>query len=180
MKRLLTMLAVTTIAFSTQAADPEFKITGSFEPSEAKPGQTVTLKIKVDIEKGWHTYPTVQEDKAAAFQVNKIAFEPKNPVVFVENVVEPPNPTIKAEADLGITAMHTYPGGGVWERKAVVPPSTKPGDIEAKLKFTILICNDKNCLAPQKVDVAVPLKVKGDPVPVEDKFKSLVEKALKK
>src|SRR5438128_9064819 len=48
------------------------KIEGKFDPAEAKPGQTVTFKLIVDLNDGYHTYPTVQPDKGAESFVNDI------------------------------------------------------------------------------------------------------------
>ena len=46
----------------------------SSRPAEAKPGQTVTFTLTVELNDGYHTYPTVQPDKKAAGMVNEIKF----------------------------------------------------------------------------------------------------------
>src|SRR5213079_2502408 len=62
------------------------KVEAAFEPAEAKPGQTVTLKITVELADGFHTYPTKQTDKNAAAMVNKITFPAPAGVIFVGDV----------------------------------------------------------------------------------------------
>src|SRR5687767_15507199 len=46
------------------------KIEGKFTPAEAKPGETVTFTLTVELNDGYHTYPTAQPDKLAAGLVN--------------------------------------------------------------------------------------------------------------
>ena len=41
------------------------KVEAKFDPAEAKPGQTVTFKLTVELNDGYYTYPTRQADKAA-------------------------------------------------------------------------------------------------------------------
>ena len=50
------------------------KVEASFSPAEAKPGQTVTFSVTIELNDGYHTYPTVQTDKMAASMVNEIKF----------------------------------------------------------------------------------------------------------
>jgi hypothetical protein len=167
-----------------QAEPPEFKdilkkAEAKFEPAEARPGQTVTLKLTLQLLDGWNTYPTVQTDKRAKAQANKIEFPEASGVVFVDALVEPPHPKQKAEPIAGIEQLLYYPGGGTWERKAVVPPTAKPGAISAKIKFRVLVCDKDNCLPPRTVELEATLKVAGEPVAVDPKYKEQVEKASK-
>jgi len=152
------------------------KAEATFEPATAKPGQTVTLKIKIELLDGWHTYPTVQPDKAARAQSNKITFPDGGPVVFVGPIDDPPGAKEKAEPLAMIESMLYYPGGATWERKAVVLPSTAAGTVNSKIKFRLLVCDKDNCLPPKPLDLEATLKVAGDPVAVDPKYKDEVEK----
>ena len=58
------------------------KIEATLEPAEAKPGQTVTFKLTVDLNEGYHTYPTVQPDPAAEPYVNMLKFPAAGSVIF--------------------------------------------------------------------------------------------------
>ena len=80
----------------------------------------------------------------------------------------------------GMIAGDPHQGGATWERKAVILPTTKPGEVSSKLKFKILVCDKDNCLPPKTLDLEAILKVAGDPVAVDPKYKAEVEKALKK
>src|SRR6266536_187314 len=96
------------------------KVEATFEPAEAKPGQTVTLKITVHLNDGYHTYPTKQPDKAAEAMVNKITYPDPGAVTFVGDVIDPKEYKTKAEPELGIKEMRIVEGKVVYERKAVV------------------------------------------------------------
>src|SRR5262245_50743419 len=65
------------------------KVEGSFSPAEAKPGQTVTFSITVELNDGFYTYPTVQTDKMAVSMVNEIKFPDPGTVIFVGKVEDP-------------------------------------------------------------------------------------------
>src|SRR5262245_44481924 len=92
------------------------KVEATFEPAEAKPGQTVTLKITVELLDGYHTYPTKQVDKNAAQMVNKITFPAPAGVIFVGETKDPANPDTKAEPEIGIKELRTHAGTVVFER----------------------------------------------------------------
>jgi len=169
-----------TIAFAqgTKAKDAVKKVEATFEPAQAKPGQTVTLKIVVQLAPGYHTYPVVQPSPEAKFSANKIAFSVGGPVVFVGDIVDPVQPKIKKIEDYDVSE---YPGGGTWIRKAVVLPSAKAGVGTAKLKFTLLVCDADNCFPPKTIDLEATLKVLDGPaVAIEARYKDEVEKAGKK
>jgi hypothetical protein len=172
-------------ALLTLAAPPTWydkavkKVEATFEPAEAKPGQTVTLKLTVQLNDGYMTYPTAQKDKAAAGMVNVLKFPDAGALVFVGHVIEPPHPKTKAEPELGIREYSTYSGKVVYERKAVVAPAQKPGPVTVRLpKFGLTVCDAKNCFPAKSLTPEATLKVlPGPPVPVEPKYAAEVKKA---
>jgi DsbC/DsbD-like thiol-disulfide interchange protein len=154
------------------------KVEAVFEPAEAKPGQTVTLKIVVQLADGYHTYPVHQPAPEAKYSTNSIAFPKDGPVIFVGETVDPPGAKAKKEDTYELL---TYPGGGTWMRKAVVPPTAKAGTVAAKVKFTMQVCDENACFPPKKYDLEVPLKILDAPaVAIDPKYKAEVEKAGKK
>ena len=58
------------------------KIEAKFDPAEAKPGQTVTFKLTIELNDGYYTYPSVQPEKAAASYVNIFKFPAAGNVIF--------------------------------------------------------------------------------------------------
>ncbi len=155
------------------------KVEATFEPAEAKPGQVVTFKLTVELNEGYHTYPSKQPDKLAASMVNKIGFPDPGAVVFVGPVTDSDNFEKKPEPELGIKEYRYYPGKVVYERKAVVAPTQKPGEVTVKLaEFRLTVCDANNCFPPRKLTPGATLKVlNGPPVPVDPKYADEVKKA---
>jgi hypothetical protein len=188
MQKLLLAVVIAAIPFLAEgraAAQPTIeqiikKAEAKFEPADAKPGQTVTLKISLQLLDGWHTYPVTQLDKAAKSQSNKLTLPEGGAVVFVGGVVDPPEPQEKSEPLANIERILYYPGGGAWKCKAVVLPTTAAGTVSSKIAFRVLVCNQDNCLPPKTLDLEATLKVSGEPVAVDPKYKKDVEKAMKK
>jgi len=176
----LTLLAP--LAFAADAKKGGVKsVEATFEPAQAKPGQTVTLKLTVTLEDGYYTYPLVQEDKAAAGMVNKLEFPKAAGVVFVGEALDPAGAKSKAEPVLGIEKMLYYTGTAVYERTAVISPSAKPGEVTVELpKFSLSVCDKDNCFPPKALKPTAKLKVLDGPaVAVDKKYAEEVEKALK-
>jgi hypothetical protein len=166
------------LAQPKKAEDVVKKLEARFEPAEAKPGQTVTLKIALELADGYSTYPTVQPDRGAASMTNRIVFPKPGAVVFVGKLEEPADPKVKAEPDLQIEELRYYPGGGTWSRKAVVSPDAKPGEVTVNLSnVSLLICDKNSCFPPTKVAVSAKLKVlDGPPVGVDPAYKDELPK----
>jgi hypothetical protein len=156
------------------------KLEAKFEPAEAKPGQTVTFTLTVDLNLGYHTYPTVQPDKMAADMVNIMKFPDPGPVVFVGKVTDPKDFDVTAEPELGIKEIRINEGKVVYTRKAVVSPKASPGAATVKLaSFKLMVCDEKTCFPPKTVQVEAAFKVLDGPaVPVEKAYADEVAKAL--
>jgi hypothetical protein len=155
------------------------KVEAAFHPAEAKPGQTVTLKLTVELHEGYYTYPTRQKDEAAEGMVNKLVFPDAGAVVFVGETTDPDGYKTKAEPIIGIRELRYYPEKVVYERKAVVAPSQRPGEVAVKVKeFALSVCDANNCFPPRKLTPEARLKVlDGPPVPVDPKYSDEVKKA---
>jgi len=157
-------------------------VSAKFDPAEAKPGQTVTFTLTVELNPGYYTYPTAQPDKPAAAYTNTIKFPDPGSVVFVGSVEDPKDFQTKAEPDLGITELRTVKGKVTFTRKAVVSPKASPGPAAVKLAaFKLSVCDAANCYPPKDVPVEAALKVlDGPPVAVEKAYADEVRKALEK
>lgn len=184
MTRLLSVAVVlgwSTLALA-QAKNVVEKVEAVFEPAEAKPGQTVTLKITVKLSDGYYTYPVSQPADEAKYSTNKLTFPADTGVLFVGETVDPVLPQSKKITEGGESyEMLYYPGGGTWLRRAVVLPTTKAGEISTKVKFKLLVCDKDNCFPPKMIDVEAKVKVLDGPaVPVEKRYQAEVDKATKK
>lgn len=157
------------------------KVEAKFDPAEAKPGQTVTLKLTVELHDGYFTYPTKQDDKAAEGMVNKLVFPDGAAVVFVGETINPRDYLTKSEPLIGIRDLRYYPKKVVFERKAVVRPTQKPGEAAVKVKeFGLTVCDANSCYPSRKLTPEAILNVLDGPaVPVEAKYADEVRKATK-
>jgi hypothetical protein len=173
---LATMTASADEAWYTKAVK---KVELSIEPAEAKPGQTVTVKLLVDLNPGYHTYPTKQPDENAANFVNKLLFPAADTLIFVGETQDPAEYDTKAEPDLMIKDLRTLPGKVVYERKAVVSPKAAVGEATITVKdFRLSVCDAKNCFPAKKMTPAATIKVATGSVAVAKEFADEVKKAL--
>jgi hypothetical protein len=156
------------------------KVEASFSPAEAKPGQTVTFSVTVELNDGYHTYPTVQTDKMALSMVNTFKFPKPGEVIFVGEVQDPKDTKKKAEPEIGILELLYCEGKVTFTRKAVVSPKAKPGEASVKLdSFKLSVCDKDNCFPPKDVPIGAKLKVLDAPaVEVEKQYAAEVAKAL--
>jgi hypothetical protein len=192
MKRTLTLAIPFALVLAALPASPASaqkwydkavkKVEGKFSPAEAKPGQTVTFTLTVELHDGYHTYPTVQLDKQAAGMVNDIRFPDPGAVIFVGKTEDPKDAKTKAEPDLGILEMSYCTGTVTYTRKAVVSPKAAAGPTTVKLaKFSLSVCDKDNCFPPKTIPIEAALKVlDGPPVEVEKAYADEVKKALAK
>lgn len=158
------------------------KVEARFDPAEAKPGQTVTLKLTIELNDGYHTYPVVQPDMAAASMTNTLKFPAPATLIFVGNTTDPKDYETKSEPELGIRELRTMSGTVTFTRKAVVTPKATAGETTVKLaSFKLLVCDKTNCFPPKEVPVEASFKVLAGPaVEVEKAFADEVKKALEK
>ena len=176
-------IALMMIASASSFAQANFttaveSVEARFEPAQAQPGQTVTLKLTVTLKPGWHTYPTVQPDENARAQSNKIGFPTAGAVIFVDKLQEPANPESKAEPVLDIQKLLFYSGKATWERKAIVALDAT-GELAIKLpNVKLMVCDENTCLPPKTVPVTAKLTVAGAPVAIEARYRDEVAKAL--
>jgi len=158
------------------------KVTATFHPAEAKPGQTVTLKLTVELAAGYHTYPLVQTDPKAKAMVNTVAFPAAGAVVFVGDATDPEGGDVVAEPLLGILAMKHLTGTVVYERPAVVAPTAAAGQVTVTVpKFVVSVCDHDNCFPPKTLTPEATLTVLAGPaVAVEAKYAAAVKAAAEK
>ena len=156
------------------------KVSAEISPAEAKPGQTVTFSLTVELNEGYHTYPTKQIDKMAEGMVNSFKFPPAGNVIFVGELQDPKDPKTKADPEIGITELRYYEGKVTYTRKAVVSPKAPPGSAAVKLgAFKLSVCDATNCFPPKDVPVEAAVKVLDGPaVAVEKEYAEDVKKAL--
>jgi thiol:disulfide interchange protein DsbD len=137
------------------------RIEARFEPATAKPGDSVTWIMTVEVVPGWHTYPTVQTDPEALSNVVVIKFPKTGNLTPTGPIIEPSNPIEKAYPELKIKKAYEYEGTVVWSQRMTLGNTTEPGPLVYKVPVTFLVCKE-NCIR-EKRDVAATLTVRGEP-----------------
>lgn len=184
--KLLASLVLLVSAAVASAADKDAwyakavkSVEATFDPAEAKPGQTVTFKLTVTLNDGYHTYPMKQTDPNAKGMVNKLTFPKPGGVIFVGDATDPEGYDTKPEPDLNIAELRTYHNSVTFERKAVVSPKAVAGEAAIKLDaFELNVCDKLNCFPAKTLTPAAKLKVLDGRVEVEKTYAAEVKKAL--
>ncbi|MDB5313100.1 MAG: dsbD [Gemmataceae bacterium] len=162
------------------------KMNVEVSPREAKPGQTVTVKLTVTpVGDAW-TYPTNPADPTQPGK-NRIRVPDHGDLIFVGAILDPTNSKTKPQPqpDRPGAVMQYYPFPVTWDLTAVVSPKASPGPKTVPLTGTsVQICgtwDDRElCFNSPKepAPTAELMVLDGPPVPVDQKWAPDVEKAL--
>ncbi len=156
-------------------------ITAEVVPAQAKRGETVKFRITATPKPGAWVYP-LQADQDYK---TRLVTPPAGELIFVTPPVDPPGFPWKTKQEMIGTNEYTVtysPAPVTWEFQAVVSPKATPGKKTIRLDDLSEIpgCNDKGCVITRKDDVpgASFEVLPGDPVPVNEQYRAVVEKAL--
>jgi thiol:disulfide interchange protein DsbD len=152
------------------------KIEARFEPAQARRGETVKLIIRVELSEGVHTYPTVQPFPGEDPPINELTLSNTADLIVVGKLKEPANGVEKTD-DKGFK-RHEYYETAVWEQPVVISPNAAPGAKKFPVKFKVLLCNERTCLPPRKLNLEAEMTLTDAPaVPVESQYQAEVAKA---
>jgi DsbC/DsbD-like thiol-disulfide interchange protein len=153
MKRiaLYSVFLVPLLAPTFVLAQDEERMTAtvSLDAKQARPGATITAKVRFDIKPGFHCYPTKQKDpKMEAFATTiRIKNGDKAPVQRAGDIKEP-KPKEKHEPELGTLAY--YEGTVEFEVPLKVKANAPTGPAKFTLAINTQVCDEKGCLPYSK------------------------------
>ena len=128
-----------------------------------RPGQAVTLSLRLEIQAGWHVNSSAPNLEYLI--PTKIEF-PDPGVVLVDQVVYPEARLVTLKfAD---TKLSVYEGANAIRATIHPPRDSPPGEKKVRARLTYQSCSDTTCLAPETVEFLVPLRIEGDPVAPTD------------
>lgn len=136
------------------------RIEAKFEPATAKPGDTVTWILTVDLIPGWHTYPTKQPDPNAASQITRIKFPEGGDLQPSGPIAEPPDPIKKAMPELQIKQILELEGSVVWKQRIKISENASGGTQIYKVPINIFACKE-SCLPPERRVTTAELRIEG-------------------
>lgn len=155
--------------------DPSLKqavkgIDVAVDPVKAARGQTVTWRLTIEVENGWHTYPAEQTEPEAKDFVNQFTFPKPGDIVFVGKT--------EARADrLNVDPLKAVEleGKVVFERPFVLSPSATPGDKDETVTLKFTVCDASRCLPPKTIRLPLHITVTDAKVAVDPKYAPEVE-----
>ena len=117
-------------------------------PSDAKPGDRVTLSIRMDIDKCWHTFSLTQDEKGGGGTPTVIALETLNGLKRIGEIKA--DPAFEVEKPLPDLLLEVHHDHVTWSQEFEVVGGTKPGQYGVKGQITYQTC-EKSCLAPREI-----------------------------
>ncbi len=124
-----------------------------------RPGQALTLSIRLDIREGWHVNSNTPSLEYLI--PTKIEF-PDSGSARVDQIVYPEARLVRLKfAD---TKLSVYEGANTIRATIRPPRDGARGERTVRARLTYQSCSDTSCLAPETVEFLVPLRVEGEPV----------------
>lgn len=139
-------------AYAEAPMPPNVEVAASFEPSTARAGEYVQLRIEAEIREGWYIYSLTDGPKPTSITLKMDALER---VGMVEQ--SPPLMTTKKDDQEKI---------GIFEERAVftqtllIPKETKPGVQKVTAGVHFMPCNETQCFTPKSITQEMELTVK--------------------
>ena len=124
------------------AQEDRMKLVPELKATEAAPGETITLKFKLELEPGFHTYPTTQSDPNASAFTTQIRVK-TGPLEMAGKIKEPA-PKTKFDPDLKAT-IGIYEEPVEMEVPLKIKAGTPPGKVKFSVRFQTQVCNESNC-----------------------------------
>jgi thiol:disulfide interchange protein DsbD len=140
------------VAKTTQRRSPQEILADKIDfrmevsPTQAKPGELVTVKIFGTPKKGNHTYPIGKRTPDQLDQqLSRVEYS--TPEVFqpLWPVTESPEPVAKTEA--GITQLE-YDGPFTWTQSLRIKPEATPGEKTFSATIFLQVCDENACTQP--------------------------------
>lgn len=128
------------------------KWSAAFEPKAVKPGGEATLKLKAELEPGWHIYAVDKPTGLSRKTALKLAVAEK---LSPDKAWKIPAPVRDEKAE---DETYYYDADVTFTRKVKVGESAE-GVLEATVTADFMACNEEMCLPPKKVVVKAALKV---------------------
>jgi uncharacterized protein len=141
--------------------NPQRVVTSSLTVADrpVRPGQAVTMSIRLDIASGWHVNSNKPNLEYLIPTALRLADER---AARVDQIAYPEAHLVKlkfADAQLSV-----YEGANTLRVTLRPPRDSAQGERPVKIHLTYQACSDTTCLAPETVEFLVPLRIEGEPV----------------
>ena len=148
--RLVATFAVLVAAATVAAAQPlkPVKWTILKAPATAAAGETVTIELAAQIERGWHLYAIHQPSDGPIPM--EVSVGPASRFKLDASKVTEPAPEKIQDENFGVET-HLHSGNVVFRLPVTIVANTAPGQQELEVSARFQACSDKVCLRPTTV-----------------------------
>jgi len=150
-----------------QADDGEkVRVSAEVSPARVAPGARLVVAVVMRFDRGWHAWPN-QPPKFRDFEPIPTTIDVLNSPAWVERVAGvqwPPAKVVTVANPEGEGTIQTpsYAGDAVAFVPVLVSKSAATGGHSLTLELNYQACDDKTCLAPETVQLAVTVEIAAD------------------
>ncbi len=134
------------------------RFTVSAEPAEAAPRGEIELRIRADLDAGWHIYATSMKQAKSGPRPTVIRLTDRAGLEPRGGVTANTRPITAADPSFGTTSEF-YERRVTWSLPIAVPASARPGTYVLKGVIDHQVCNESSCLAPTSQAFEVTVRV---------------------
>src|SRR2546423_13243972 len=132
------------------------KAQGYVSTDGIRPGDKFKVAVALDIAPGYHVQG---HQPSAGLIATEVQFVPVAGLTIKEPTYPAPKYLKLESLGLGDEGLAVHDGTIYVTADAEADRSIKPGPLEIRARYTVQACNDRVCLAPDTIDLAIPVKV---------------------
>jgi DsbC/DsbD-like thiol-disulfide interchange protein len=159
---ILTGMTGTTRAFQQfdspfvhQQASHNVKILAISDFSQAKPGESFNLYVRIELEKGWHIYSLEAQEGGESLATT---IRTQENLFLGQGKWYEPNPEIILDRALD-KVVKTHRGGVEFRRTYLVNADLRPGVYPIKGIIRFRACDNKVCTLPKEIQFNTKMRV---------------------
>ena len=147
---------------STRARPKEVTLTTSVEPAEAKPGDTVTLRVTAKLKPGYHIYTQAKTQEGDGPRKTLFDLFDTAGLEVTGNWKADKKPESRAEPAFDNQVFEYFEEEVTWSIPLKIPEGTAAGKKEIRVQASYQICNAQSCSFPGRWTLpAATLTVQG-------------------
>ena len=123
-------------------------LTASVEPAEAKPGDTVTVKVTAKLDDGYHIYKYSKEKGSGPVPTSFDFFDPAGLAIEGDWSASREPEKHKDPNFPDVDSVEYYEGEVTWSIKLKIPASAAAGKKTLRCQAMYMVCDAKTCSIP--------------------------------